>query len=106
MRRDGVWNEAERRPVRRINLDADHLGLEPLQPLEISQNRQRYIWKSLSKTADIWKSLQKSLGGGLYSATSTPPPDPPPTASTPPPRRARTTGPHPAKTVPPRAARA
>ena len=62
MRRDGFWNEAERRPARRINLDADHLGFEPLQPLEIPQNRQRFIWKSLEQNSRYLEKLAEKLG--------------------------------------------
>jgi hypothetical protein len=62
MRRDGVWNEAERRLARRINLEADPFGFEPLQPLEISQNRQRYIWKSLEQNGSVLEKLAEKLG--------------------------------------------
>jgi hypothetical protein len=62
MRRDGVWNEAERRPARRISLDAGHFGFEPLQPLEIPQNRQRFIWKSLEKNGSVLEKLAEKLG--------------------------------------------
>jgi hypothetical protein len=34
-----------------------------LQVLEIAQNRQIFLWKSWTKQADIWKCLEKKLGG-------------------------------------------
>src|SRR5271163_3947862 len=34
-----------------------------LQPLEIPQNRQRILWKSLEKTGGNLEMLEKNLGG-------------------------------------------
>ena len=38
-------------------------GLRPLQPLEIPQNRQRFLWKCLEKTSGDLEKLEKRLGG-------------------------------------------
>jgi hypothetical protein len=78
MRRDGVWNKAERRPARRKNLETDPLGLEALQLIEIPQNHQRFVWKSLEGNTLFLERLGKKLGGRLDSAafiTATPPMD-------------------------------
>jgi len=78
MRRDGVWNKAERGPPRRKNLETDHLGLEALQLIEIPQNHQSFLWKSLEGNTLFLERLGKKLGGRLDSAgfiTATPPMD-------------------------------
>ena len=78
MRRDGVWNEAERRPPRTKNLETDLLGLEALQLIEIPQNHQSFLWKSLERNTLFLEKLGKKLGGRLDSAgfiTATPPMD-------------------------------
>jgi hypothetical protein len=49
-------------------------GLRPLQPPEIPQNRQRFLWKCLEKQAEIWKSLEKKA----WRVAFVPPPLPPP----------------------------
>jgi hypothetical protein len=41
--------------------------LEALQPLEIPQNRQRIVWKSLDKTSGNLEKLGEKLGGGSGS---------------------------------------
>jgi hypothetical protein len=51
MRCGGVWNVGERGPAGAKNLEAELYGLRPLQPLEITQNHQSFLWKSLSKTS-------------------------------------------------------
>ena len=68
MRRDGVWNKAERRPARRKNLEAGLLSLEALQLIEIPQNRQRIVWKSLEGNTLFLERLGKKLGGRPDSA--------------------------------------
>jgi hypothetical protein len=50
MRCGGVWNVGERGPAGRKIWKAVLYGLRPLQPLEIPQNRQSFLWKSLAKT--------------------------------------------------------
>jgi hypothetical protein len=57
MRCEGVWNEAERRPAGRKNLEMDLFDLEPLQPLEIPQNRQSFLWKCLEKNSLVLEKL-------------------------------------------------
>src|ERR1700722_18688262 len=76
MRRDGVWNEAERRPPPTKNLETDLLGLEALQLIEIPQNHQSFLWKSLEGNTLFLERLGKKLGDRLGSAgfiTATPP---------------------------------
>ena len=63
MRRDGVWNKAERGPPRRKNLETDHLRLEALQLIEIPQNHQSFLWKSLEGNTLFLERLGKKLGG-------------------------------------------
>jgi hypothetical protein len=64
----GVWNKAERRPPRRKNLETDTLGLEALQLIEIPQNHQSFLWKSLEGNTLFLERLGKKLGGRLDSA--------------------------------------
>ena len=59
MRRGGVWNTAEgKREPQNIwrNIKA---GLEGLQPLEIPQNHQSFLWKSLDKNSLDLEKLGK-----------------------------------------------
>src|SRR5271169_6181352 len=58
----GVWNKAERRPPRRKNLETDTLGLEALQLIEIPQNHQSFLWKSLEGNTLFLERLGKKLG--------------------------------------------
>jgi hypothetical protein len=44
-------------------LDVDTLGLEGLQPIEIPQNGQSFLWKSLEKNSLVLEKLAKKLGG-------------------------------------------
>jgi hypothetical protein len=55
--RDGFFEPVEKAKC----LDVDTLGLEGLQPIEIPQNGQAFFGKAWRETAEIWKSLQKSL---------------------------------------------
>src|ERR1700678_4195940 len=73
MLRCGVWNTAERRRETTKNLERHHLGFLGLQHLEIPQNGQRNVWKSLDKNSLDLEKLAKKLGGaagrlrsGLY----------------------------------------
>jgi hypothetical protein len=43
-------------------LDVDTLGLEGLQPIEIPQNGQSFLWKSLEKNSRVLEKLAKKLG--------------------------------------------
>src|SRR5271163_121541 len=45
------------------SLETDSLGLEALQALEIPQNRQRNLWKSLEKNSLDLERLGQKLGG-------------------------------------------
>src|SRR5271156_3577154 len=52
----------------------DSFGLKPLQPIEIPQNRQSFVWKSLEKND---RDLEK-LGENAWRCAFVPPPLPPP----------------------------
>ena len=52
----------------RINLEADSLGLEPLQALEIPQNGQSFVWKCLDENTPDLEKLAISLEVCLDSA--------------------------------------
>ena len=45
-------------------LDEDTLGLEALQPIEIPQNGQSFLWKCLEKNSRDLEKLGEMLGGG------------------------------------------
>jgi hypothetical protein len=45
-------------------LEEDSLGLEALQPIEIPQNGQSFLWKSLEKNSRDLEKLGEKLGGG------------------------------------------
>ena len=45
-------------------LDEDALGLEALQPFEIPQNGQSFLWKSLEQNSRDLEKLGEKLGGG------------------------------------------
>src|SRR5271168_1126797 len=49
------------------NLEPELLGLEALQPLEIPQNRQRIVWKSLERNSSDLERLGKKLGASAGS---------------------------------------
>src|SRR5271163_3269868 len=49
------------------NLEPKLLGLEALQPLEIPQNRQRIVWKSLERNSSDLEMLGKKLGASAGS---------------------------------------
>src|SRR5271168_3948853 len=72
MRRGDVWNTAEgKREPQNIwrNIKA---GLEGLQPLEIPQNHQSFLWKSLDKNSLDLESLEKCKACRRCFATSEP----------------------------------
>src|SRR5277367_815054 len=46
---------------------------KPCNPLKSHKTAKDLFGKAWSKTAWIWKSLEKKLGGRLYSAASAPP---------------------------------
>ena len=66
--RCGVWNTAERRRETTKNLERHHLGFLGLQHLEIPQNDQRNVWKSLDRNTLDLEKLAKKLGARLCFA--------------------------------------
>ena len=62
-RRGGGWNGADARRGAAINLEKHLFTIWGLQPLEIPQNRQSFLWKSLEKTSRDLESLEKRLSG-------------------------------------------
>ena len=56
--RDGSFEPVEKAKY----LDVDTLGLEGLQPIEIPQNGQSFLWKSLEKNSRVLEKLAKKLG--------------------------------------------
>jgi hypothetical protein len=44
------------------NLEKNLLDLEALQPIEIPQNRQSFLWKGLEKNKRDLERLAKELG--------------------------------------------
>src|SRR5271163_2771728 len=72
MRPGGVWNTAEGRRERQKNLEKHHLGSGGLQPLDIPQNRQSFVWKSLDKNSPDLEKLGQMRGGRLDSAALAP----------------------------------
>jgi len=68
--REGVGNAAERRRAGRRNLEAEPFRFSPLQPIEIPQNGQSFVWKSLDKNRlDLEKLAEK-----LWRPAFIPPP--------------------------------
>jgi hypothetical protein len=66
LRRKVPPGRPEEAPWRRLaakNLEVDLFVLEPLQPIEIPQNGQRILWKSLDKNSLVLEKLAKKLGG-------------------------------------------
>ena len=63
MRSGGIQNAAERRPPATKNLETIRSHLEALQPLEIPQNHQSFLWKCLEKTSGNLEKLGTRLGG-------------------------------------------
>jgi hypothetical protein len=60
MRCHGAGSASKARPARRKNLEPDTLDFFPLQPVEIPQNRQRNLWKSLGRSSlDLEKLAKK-----------------------------------------------
>jgi len=47
----------------RTKFGTEQFGLDLLQPVEISQNRQSFLWKCLDKTSGNLEMLAKSLAG-------------------------------------------
>src|SRR5271154_2796897 len=68
MRSDGAQNASERWPTPRKSLEKDLLDLKALQPIEIPQNRQSFLWKGLEQNKRDLERLHKSLEDRLNSA--------------------------------------
>ena len=67
IRLGGGRNEAGRRRGRQKPWKTLNSGLEALQPLEIPQNRQSFLWKSLEKTdGDLEKLGEKAWTPPLF----------------------------------------
>src|SRR5271168_3622499 len=62
IRRGGGWNTAEERAGATKNLERRHLGFLGLQPLEIPQNGQSFVWKSLDGNSLDLERLAERLG--------------------------------------------
>jgi hypothetical protein len=61
MWRDYTKNAVERRPMSQKKFGKDSFGLRPLQPPEIAQNRQSFLWKSLEENRrDLEKLGEKA----------------------------------------------
>src|SRR5277367_1662599 len=63
IRHGGRRNEAGRRRGRQKIWKTLNSGLEVLQPLEIPQNRQSFLWKSLDENSLDLEKLARKLGG-------------------------------------------
>jgi hypothetical protein len=60
IRRSGVRNAAETERAASKSLETIKVHLEPLQPPEIPQNHQRFLWKCLEKTSGYLEMCGKS----------------------------------------------
>jgi hypothetical protein len=63
MRRGGGGNAAETEAGAEKYLEGHPLGFWGLQPLEIPQNGQRNLWKSLDRNTLVLEKLGKPQGG-------------------------------------------
>jgi hypothetical protein len=72
VRRDGVWNDAKKRPERRKNLETDFLIWKPCNPLKYHKTAKAFFGNVWRKQADIWKSLEISLEVRLCFAAPSP----------------------------------
>ena len=66
MWRDYAKNAVESRPMRRKKFGKDSFGLRPLQPPEITQNRQSFLWKSLEENRRGLEKLLEKAWPRLY----------------------------------------
>src|SRR3984957_16129042 len=72
MWRDSAKNAVESRPMRRKKFGKDPFGLRPLQPPEIAQNRQSFLWKSLEENRRGLEKLGEKACVRLYFAVFAP----------------------------------
>jgi hypothetical protein len=63
MRRGGVWNAVEGRRERQKVWRNRTFGFGGLQPLEIPQNHQSFVWKGLEKNTLDLEKLGEMQGG-------------------------------------------
>jgi hypothetical protein len=63
MRRGGVWNAVEGRRGRQKIWRNNTLGFGGLQHVEIPQNRQSFVWKSLEQNTLDLEKLGETQGG-------------------------------------------
>jgi hypothetical protein len=66
MWRDYTKNAVERRPMSQKKFGKDSFGLRPLQPPEIAQNRQSFLWKSLEENRRDLEKLGEKAWTRLY----------------------------------------
>jgi hypothetical protein len=64
--RDYAKNAVERRPMRQKKFGKDTFGLRPLQPPEITQNHQSFLWKSLEENRRVLEKLGEKAWARLY----------------------------------------
>ena len=64
--RDYAKNAVERRPMSQKKFGKDSFGLRPLQPPEIAQNRQSFLWKSLEENRRGLEKLGEKAWARLY----------------------------------------
>jgi hypothetical protein len=76
MWRDYVKNTVERRSMRQKKFGKDSFDLRPLQPPEITQNRQSFLWKSLEQNIVNLEKLGEKAWARLYFTIFSPSPNP------------------------------
>src|ERR1700734_916538 len=69
MRSGGVQKAAEKGRMNEKNLETIKDVWKPCNPLKSHKTAKDFFGKAWSKTRDFWRSLEKRLGGRLYSAT-------------------------------------
>jgi hypothetical protein len=67
----GIWrdyakNAVENKPMRQKKFRKGSFGLRPLQPPEITQNRQSFLWKSLEENRRDLEKLGEKAWARLY----------------------------------------
>src|ERR1700691_1977407 len=66
MWRDYAKNAVESKPMRQKKFGKGSFGLRPLQPPEITQNRQSFLWKSLEENRRDLEKLGEKAWARLY----------------------------------------
>jgi hypothetical protein len=64
--RDYAKNAVESRPMQQKKFGKDSFDLRPLQPPEITQNRQSFLWKSLEENRRGLEKLGEKAWARLY----------------------------------------